>query len=87
MSGPVQEDPYGPHMGPYGFKIGFLMKFLDDSASFLLEKLKNHVILTLIFDQKSRKYPKNLKKYPKIHGFLGFLGGDLCGDLDSDDFG
>ena len=27
-------------------KTKFLMKFLDDSTSFLLEKLKNHVILT-----------------------------------------
>ena len=31
------------------------MKFIDDSASFLLEKLKNHVIL-----------PKNLNIEPKI---------------------
>ena len=46
--GPIRAHmgPYGPHMGPYGFKIGFLMKFLNDSASFLLEKLKNQVILT-----------------------------------------
>ena len=36
---------------------------------------------TLIFDQKSRKYQTNPEKYPKIHGFLGFLGGDLCGSL------
>ena len=30
----------------FGSKNSILMKFLDDSASFLLEKLKNHVILT-----------------------------------------
>ena len=30
----------------FGSKTCFLMKFLNDSASFLLEKLKNHVILT-----------------------------------------
>ena len=30
----------------FGSKNGILVKFLDDSASFLLEKLKNHVILT-----------------------------------------
>ena len=30
----------------FGSENGILMKFLDDSASFLLEKLKNHVILT-----------------------------------------
>ena len=44
------------------------MKFLNDSASFLLEKLKNHVILTKNLNicpkipkitQKSRKIPKN----------------------------
>ena len=29
-----------------GFKIKFLTKFLNDSAWFLLEKLKKHVILT-----------------------------------------
>ena len=70
----------------FGSRNNMLMKFLNDSASFLLEKLKNHVILTktLIFDQKFRKYPKNFKKYSKIHGFLGFLGGDLCGDLCGD---
>merc|ERR1711924_195287 len=30
----------------FGFKIGFLTKFLDDSAWFLLEKLKKHIILS-----------------------------------------
>ena len=30
----------------FGSKIRFFMKFLNDSASFLPEKLKNHVILT-----------------------------------------
>ena len=30
----------------FGFKTEFFMKFLDDSASFLPQKLKNHVILT-----------------------------------------
>ena len=29
----------------FGSKTCFLMKFLDDSALFLLEKLKNHVML------------------------------------------
>ena len=28
----------------FGSRNGILIKFLDDSASFLLEKLKNHVI-------------------------------------------
>ena len=47
------------------------MKFLDDSASFLLEKLKNHIILA----QNPNillKIKKNLEKYSKILGFLGF---------------
>ena len=30
----------------FGSRNGILIKFIDDSASFLLEKLKNHVILT-----------------------------------------
>ena len=30
----------------FGTQNGILMKFLNDSASFLLEKLKNQVILT-----------------------------------------
>ena len=33
------------NLSRFGSKNGILMKFLDDSASFLLEKLKNHVIL------------------------------------------
>ena len=39
----------------FGSKNGILTKFIDDSASFLLEKLKNHIILT-----------KNLNILPKI---------------------
>ena len=34
----------------FGSKTEFLMKLLDDSASFLLEKLKNHIILTKNFN-------------------------------------
>ena len=30
----------------FGSQNGFLTKFINDSASFLLEKLKNHMILT-----------------------------------------
>ena len=41
----------------FGFKICFLMKFLDDSASFLLEKLKNQVILTKIEPLWAHKGP------------------------------
>ena len=47
------------------------MKFLNDSASFLPEKLKNTLFLpkTLIFDPKSRKCSQNPETYPKIHEF------------------
>ena len=58
------------------------MKFLDDSASFLLEKLKNHVMLTknLIFDQKSRTYPKNPENSRKFLGtYVETYVEDLCG--------
>ena len=50
-----------------GSKTHFFMQFLDDSASLWLEKLKNHVVLTknLIFDLKSNKYHKKIKKIQK----------------------
>ena len=41
----------------FGSKINFLIKFLNDSASFLLEKLKNQVIL--IQNLNLTKEPKN----------------------------
>ena len=61
----------------FGSKSYIFMKFLNDSASFLLEKLKKHIIYkkTLIFHQKSRKFPKNQGKYQKILG----IPRDLCG--------
>ena len=34
------------NLARFGSKTDFLMKCLDDSASYLLEKLKNHVIFT-----------------------------------------
>ena len=42
----------------FGFKIRFLTKWRNDSASFLLEKLKNQVFLI-----------KNLNIWPKIPGW------------------
>ena len=41
----------------FGFKIRFLTKFYNESASFLPEKLKNHILLTQIpkINSKSRK--------------------------------
>ena len=46
---------FGFNLARFGFKIRFLTKFLNDSAWFLLEKLKKHIILT-----------KNLNILPKI---------------------
>ena len=34
------------NLARFGSKTHFLMKFLNDSGLFLLEKLKNHIILT-----------------------------------------
>ena len=51
-----------------GSKTNFLMKFLNDSASFLLEKLKNHVIWTKSFniELKIPKIPEKIRKFPEI---------------------
>ena len=54
---------FGPISHVSGSKTELLIKFLDDSVSFLLEKLKNHVILT-----------KNLNIGPKIQKILHNLG-------------
>ena len=45
-SGHVRFQTFGRILHLLGSKLGFLTKFLDDSAWFLQEKLKNHVILT-----------------------------------------
>ena len=52
----------------FGSRNCILMKFLDDSASFLLEKLKNHVILTqnLNIQPKIQKIPEKSRKFPEI---------------------
>ena len=44
----------------FGSRNCILMKFINDSASFLLEKLKNHVILT-----KNRNISQKIQKIPK----------------------
>ena len=57
------------------------MKFLNDSASFLPEELKNHVILTKnpnILPKIPKIQKKNLEEYKKKQGFLGFPR-DPCG--------
>ena len=46
----------------FGFKIRFLTKFLNDSAWFLLEKLKKHIIST-----KNFTIWPNILKIKKIH--------------------
>ena len=62
-SGHVQITTFWSNLARFGLKIRCLMKFINDSAWFLLEKLKNHIISpkSLIFNQKSRKYQTNLK--------------------------
>ena len=68
-----------------GFKIEFLTKLLDDSAWFLLEKLKKHIILTKNPNMLTKnlnigiKIKKILKKHWKIHKHTGFPR-DPCGD-------
>ena len=65
----------------FGTKNGILMKFLNDCASFLLEKLKKHVILTnnLNIWSKIQKIPK---RSSKIHKFLGFPRVPRCLDCE-----
>ena len=58
----------------FGFKIRFLTKFLDDSAWFLLEKLKKHVILT----QNPNIWPKIQKIFQKSLKLLTFLVKIIC---------
>ena len=57
----------------FGSRNGILTKFIHDSASFLLEKLKNHIILIRNFNiwPKIPKIPDKSKKIPKIPRFLG----------------
>ena len=56
-----------------GSKANLLMKFLDDSAWFCLEKLKNMFFQpeTLIFNQKSPKYQTHPKQICENIGFQG----------------
>ena len=64
----------------FGSRNGILTKWHNDSASFLLEKLKNQVILT----KNPNIWPKIPKIPEKSRKFLGIprdLCGDLCGDL------
>ena len=53
----------------FGFKIRFLTKFLDDSAWFLLEKLKKHVICY----QKPQYLTKNQRNTKTISKIINVL--------------
>ena len=59
LAGPISD--FWSNFARFGSKNGILTKFVNDSASFLPEKLKNHVILT-----KKIKYltkdPENTSK-------------------------
>ena len=59
LAGPISD--FWSNFACFGTKTKFLTKFLDDSAWFLLEKLKKHVILTKNLNISS-KIPKRLKK-------------------------
>ena len=52
----------------FGSKNCILMEFLNDSGSFLLEKLKNHFILTKNHNiwPKIPKIPQQSRKFPEI---------------------
>ena len=69
------------NLARFGSRNSILTKFMDDSASFLPEKFKNHVILikTLVFDQKSPQIQENRLKYRFSQGFLGTPVEPLCG--------
>ena len=54
----------GPEMVFWRNDIMILHHFCRRSSKIKLFQLK-----TLIFDQKSRKYPNKFEKYSKIHGF------------------
>ena len=77
-----------PTLGPISHVSGseflFFTKFINDSAWFLLEKLKKHVILTknlnISFDQKSIKKIRKYFKIQKLHENPGFPR-DPCGAL------
>ena len=69
-------------MARFGSRNCILTKFIDDSASFLPEKLKNHVILTINLNigQKIQKIPPKSRKIHKNPGFPRDTCGDPCGD-------
>ena len=61
------------------------MKFLDDSAWFLLEKRKNHVILTknLNISQKVKKLEERISNILKILRIPRDPCGDPCGRIQN----
>ena len=68
----------------FGSKNWILMKFLNDSVSFLLEKLKNHDILTKSLDiwPKIQKIPEQSKKIFQNPRFLSIPRDPLLSNIE-----
>ena len=68
----------------FGSKNWILMKFLNDSVSFLLEKLKNHDILTKSLDiwPKIQKIPEQSKKTFQNPRFLSIPRDPLLSNIE-----
>ena len=73
-SGHDRRMSFGPILARFGSRNGILTKFINDSASFLQEKLKTKLFCqrTLIPDKKTRKYIKHPKNDSKILGNIAF---------------
>ena len=61
-----RKDEFRSNFTRFGSRNGILTKFIDDSAWFLLEKLKNHVILS----KNLNIWSKNQKIFEKIRKIL-----------------
>ena len=68
----------------FGSKNWILMKFLNDSVSFLLEKLKNHDILTKSLNiwPKIQKIPEQSKKIFQNPRFLSIPRDPLLSNIE-----
>ena len=71
-----RKEEFWSNLACFGSRNSILTKFINDSASFLLGKLKNHIILIkkLNIWPKILRTPKKSKKILKILGSWGFLG-------------
>ena len=63
----ARNQTFGRILHFFGFKIRFLVKFLDDSAWFCVEESKKHSfsVKIYIFDKKTDLDPKNPEKSGK----------------------